>query len=88
MGMYGIREISLRNYDSTFGASPLGRYHISFVIFPIPRTRPYINNYMYIYVFIISTFTQLRHVEVIISKIVKYNTSLHPVCFNNPSLVS
>ena len=48
MGMYvyALREVSLRNYDSALGASPLGSYHNSFVMFPIVRTRPYINNYI------------------------------------------
>ena len=46
MGMYTLREIFLRNYDSALGASPLGDYHNSFMKFFITRTRPYINKYI------------------------------------------
>ena len=46
MGMYALREISLRNYDSALEASPLGRYHNSFMIFFVAHTPPYINNYL------------------------------------------
>ena len=31
---------------SARGASPLGRYHNSFMMFPIVCTRPHINNYV------------------------------------------
>ena len=46
MDMYGLQEIPLRNYDSALKAKPRERYHNSFVIFPVVRTRPCINNYI------------------------------------------
>ena len=46
MGMYSLWEISLRNYDSALGALPFRHYHNSFVIFPVARTSPCINNYV------------------------------------------
>ena len=44
--LYVLQEISLRNYNSALGTSPLKCYHNSFVIFSIVCTRPYINNYL------------------------------------------
>ena len=46
MGVYTLREISRRNYDSARGASPLGRYHNSWGIFLVARTCPHINEFI------------------------------------------
>ena len=56
MGIYVLQEISLSNYDSALGASPLGRYHNPFMIFPAARTQPFINNYVRVRVYVLGIY--------------------------------
>ena len=46
MGVYTLREISRRNYDSDWGAKPQGHNHNSWGIFLVVRTCPYINEFI------------------------------------------
>ena len=47
MGVDTLREISLRNHDSAWGAnSPRGRYNNSWGMFLVPRTCPHINEFI------------------------------------------
>ena len=55
MGGSATRGISWSSYDSTRGATPLGCYHNCFVIFPVSRSRPYINYYLLKYISCVNT---------------------------------
>ena len=46
MGVYALREVSRRNYDSAQGAKPQERYHNSWGIFLVARTYPCTNEFI------------------------------------------
>ena len=46
MGVYALREISRRNYDSAWRVKPWGHCHNSWGIFLIDRKCPYINKFI------------------------------------------